>query len=159
MYSFSFWNKSVVPCLVLTVASWPAYKFLKRLIRWSAIPISFRIFHSLLWSTHNKQGCLPKTNSHYKSSHSTIFSEECLVYRGLHGLHMGLMTIPLQYDCCSTIDYFKPALLFIPEFGNYDLRAKYRPPSFFASKGSLECSHIHSFIHCLWSPSHYKGIQ
>ena len=34
-----------------TVASWPAYRFLKRQVRWSGIPISFRIFHSLLWST------------------------------------------------------------------------------------------------------------
>ena len=45
------WNQSVVPCPVLTVASRPVYKFLKRQIRWSGIPISWRIFHSLLWST------------------------------------------------------------------------------------------------------------
>ena len=44
---FPIWNESVVPCPVLTVASWPAYKFLKRQVRWSGIPISFRIFHSL----------------------------------------------------------------------------------------------------------------
>ena len=48
---FPIWNQSVVPCPVLTVASWPAYRFLKRQDRWSGIPISFRIFHSLLWST------------------------------------------------------------------------------------------------------------
>ena len=48
---FPIWNQSVVPCPVLTVASWPAYKFLKRQVRWSGIPISFRIFHSMLWST------------------------------------------------------------------------------------------------------------
>ena len=41
---FPIWNQSVVPCPVLTVASWPAYKFIKRQIRWSGIPISFRIF-------------------------------------------------------------------------------------------------------------------
>ena len=46
---FPIWKQSVVPCPVLTVASWPAYKFLKRQVRWSGIPISFRIFHSLLW--------------------------------------------------------------------------------------------------------------
>ena len=51
---FPIWNQSVVPCPVLTVASWPAYRFLKRQIRWSGIPISFRIFHSLLWSTQSK---------------------------------------------------------------------------------------------------------
>ena len=42
------------PCPVLTVASWPAYRFLRRQIRWSGIPISFRIFHSLLWSTQSE---------------------------------------------------------------------------------------------------------
>ena len=30
---FHIWNQSVVPCPVLTVASWPAYKFLKRQIQ------------------------------------------------------------------------------------------------------------------------------
>ena len=46
---FPIWNQSVVPCLVLTVAAWPAYRFLKRRVRWSGIPMSFRIFHVLLW--------------------------------------------------------------------------------------------------------------
>ena len=45
---FPIWNQSVVPCPVLTVASWPAYRFLRRHVRWSGIPISFRIFHSSL---------------------------------------------------------------------------------------------------------------
>ena len=45
---FPIWNQSVVPCPVLTVASWPTYRFLKRQVRWSGIHISFRIFHSLL---------------------------------------------------------------------------------------------------------------
>ena len=44
--TFPIWNQSVVPCPVLTVASWTAYRFLKRQVRWSGIPISFRIFHS-----------------------------------------------------------------------------------------------------------------
>ena len=51
---FPIWNQSVVPCPVLAVASWPIYRFLKRQVRWSGIPISFRIFHSLLWSTQSK---------------------------------------------------------------------------------------------------------
>ena len=45
---FPIWNQSVVPCPVLTVASWPAYRFLKRQIRCPGTPISFRIFHSFL---------------------------------------------------------------------------------------------------------------
>ena len=44
-------NQFVVPSPVLTVASWPAYRFPRRQVRWSGISISLRIFHSLLWST------------------------------------------------------------------------------------------------------------
>ena len=51
---FPIWNQSVVPCPVLTVASWPAYRFLKKRVTWSGIPISFRIFHSLSWSMQSK---------------------------------------------------------------------------------------------------------
>ena len=51
---FPIWKQSVVPCPVLTVASWPAYRLLKRQVRWSCIPISFRIFHSLLRSIESK---------------------------------------------------------------------------------------------------------
>ena len=48
---FSIWNQFVIPCPVLTVASWPVYRFLRRQDKRSGIPISLRIFHSLLWST------------------------------------------------------------------------------------------------------------
>ena len=41
---YPVWNQFVVPCPVLTVVSWPAYKFLRRQIRWSDIFISLRIF-------------------------------------------------------------------------------------------------------------------
>ena len=40
---FPIWNQSIVPCLVLTVAFWPAYRFLRRQVRWSGIPIFLRI--------------------------------------------------------------------------------------------------------------------
>ena len=48
---FPIWNQSVI-CPVLTVASWPAYRFLRRQVRWSGIPISLIIFHSL-WKCSN----------------------------------------------------------------------------------------------------------
>ena len=51
---FLIWNQSVVPCPVLTVASWPAYRFFRRQFKWSGIPISFRIFHSSVSSTQSK---------------------------------------------------------------------------------------------------------
>ena len=37
---FLIWNHSIIPCPVLTVASWPACRFLRRQVRWSGIFIS-----------------------------------------------------------------------------------------------------------------------
>ena len=51
---FPILNQSIVSCPALTVASWPTYRFLRRQVRWSGIPISWRIFHSWLWSTQSK---------------------------------------------------------------------------------------------------------
>ena len=41
---FPIWNQSVVPCPVLPIASWPAYRFLRRLVRWSGISLLFKNF-------------------------------------------------------------------------------------------------------------------
>ena len=48
---FPIWNQSVVPGPVLTIASWPAYRFLKRQVRWSGIPTSLRIFKFIVIHT------------------------------------------------------------------------------------------------------------
>ena len=40
---FPIWNQSVLPCPVLMAASWPAYYFIRRQVRWSDILISLRI--------------------------------------------------------------------------------------------------------------------
>ena len=37
---FPIWNQSVVPCQVLTAASWSSYRFLRKQVRWSVFPIS-----------------------------------------------------------------------------------------------------------------------
>ena len=41
---FQVWSQSIVPCPVLTVASWSAYGFLRRYVRLSGIPISLMNF-------------------------------------------------------------------------------------------------------------------
>ena len=48
---FPIWNQSVVPCPVLTVVSWPGYRFLRRQVQWSGIPISWRIFQFVVIHT------------------------------------------------------------------------------------------------------------
>ena len=51
---FSILNQSVVPYRVLTIASWPTYRFLRGQVRWSGILISLRDFHSSSWFTQSK---------------------------------------------------------------------------------------------------------
>ena len=48
---FPILNQSVVSHLVLTVASWPTYRFLRRQVRWSGTPISWRIFQFVVIHT------------------------------------------------------------------------------------------------------------
>ena len=47
-------NQSIIACPVLTVASWPAYSLLRRYVRWSGIPVSWRIFQFVV--THTVRG-------------------------------------------------------------------------------------------------------
>ena len=50
------WTSSIVPCPISTVASWPTYSFLRRQIKWSGIPISFRIFQFIVIHTFCHKG-------------------------------------------------------------------------------------------------------
>ena len=52
---FPIWNQSVVLCLVLIVTSWLAYRFLRRQVRWSGIPISWRSSQFVV--IHTVKGC------------------------------------------------------------------------------------------------------
>jgi len=58
--AFSTWNQSVVPCPILTVASWTAYRFLRRQVTWSGIPISWRIFQFVVIYTVKGFGTVNK---------------------------------------------------------------------------------------------------
>ena len=61
MYSQPIWNQSVVPCPVLTVASLPAYKFLRRQVKWPGIPITLRIFQFVVIHTAKGFSIVKKT--------------------------------------------------------------------------------------------------
>ena len=45
---FPILNQFIFPCPVLTVASWSAYRLLRMQARWSGIPISWRILHTVV---------------------------------------------------------------------------------------------------------------
>ena len=57
---FLIWNQSVVTCPVLTVASSPACRFLRRQVRLSGIPISLRIFQFVVIRTVKGFGVVNK---------------------------------------------------------------------------------------------------
>ena len=51
---FPIWNQSIVPCLVLTVASWPAYRFLRRQVGWSVCPF-LEEFYTVCCDPHSQR--------------------------------------------------------------------------------------------------------
>ena len=57
---FPIWNQSIIPGPVLTIASWPAYRFLQRQIRRSDIPNSLRIFQFFVIHTSKGSGIVNK---------------------------------------------------------------------------------------------------
>ena len=57
------WNQFIVPCLVLTVVSWPAYRFVRSQVRWSGIPISENF--SVCCNPHSLQCSLFSRNRHF----------------------------------------------------------------------------------------------
>ena len=57
---FPICSQSIFPCLILTVASWPAYRFLRRQVRWSGISISWRIFQFVVIHTVKGFGVVNK---------------------------------------------------------------------------------------------------
>ena len=51
---FPIWNQSVFPCPVLNVASWSAYRFLRRQVRWSGLP-SLEEFSTVCCDPHSQR--------------------------------------------------------------------------------------------------------
>ena len=88
--TFPIWNQSVVLCPVLTVASWPAYRFLKRQVRWSGIPISFRIFQFLVIHSVKGFGIVNKAEI-------DVFLEYCLAFLMIQRLLEIWSLVPLPF--------------------------------------------------------------
>ena len=72
---FPIWNQSVVPCQVLTVAFWPAYRFPKRQVRWSGMLISSRIFQFVVIHIVKGTGIVNKAEIHVFLELSSFFDD------------------------------------------------------------------------------------
>ena len=127
--------KSDFPCPVLTVAFWPVYRFLRRQVRWSGIPVSWRISHSLLWSIQSKAlvneevsvflkflcffhdpadvGNLISGSSVFSKSRLYIwkFSVHIMLKPSLNNFKLYLVSIWLECNCAGVWTFFGMALL------------------------------------------------
>ena len=72
---FQILNQSVVSYPVLTVASWPAYRFLRRQVKGSGIPISFRIFQFVVIHTVKSFGVVSKAEVEILLELSCFFND------------------------------------------------------------------------------------
>ena len=85
---FPILNQFVVPCPVITVASWPAYRFLRRQVRRSSIPISLRMFQFVVIHTVKGFSVVNETevdihyyDFQYKIQKSVLLKPKYLIYR------------------------------------------------------------------------------
>ena len=93
---FRIWIQSVVSCTVLTVASWPAYRFLRRQVRWSGIPISLRFFQFVV--THTVKGF-----SIVNEAEVDIFLEfPCFLYDPASVTIWSLVPLPFLNPACTS---------------------------------------------------------
>ena len=81
---FLIWNLPAVPCPVVTVASWPANRFLRRKVKWSGIPISLRIFQFVVIYTVKGFGIVNKAEVDIFLEHFCFFND--ITYQAIWSL-------------------------------------------------------------------------
>ena len=102
---FLIWNQSVVLCPVLTVASWPAHRFLKWQVRWSGILISFRIFQFVVILAI--QGTLKSLLQHHSLRASILRCSVLFFFSALTSIHEDWKDHSLDdTDTCWQSDVF-----------------------------------------------------
>ena len=119
-------NQSVVPCLLLTVASWPAFRFLRRQARWYCIPIFknfpvccvkgfsiineadvFLEFPCFFYDPTNIGNLISHPSAFSKSSlYIWNFSVHVLLKPSLKDFEHTLATIWNEYNCSAVWTFF-----------------------------------------------------
>ena len=112
------WNQSVVPCLVLTIVSWSAYRFLRRQVRWSGMLLLLLLLlrhFSSVWSAtvHFSALCNPIDGSPPASSIPRILQARILEQVAI-SFSNACMHAKLLQSCptlCNPMDSSPPGLL------------------------------------------------
>ena len=110
---FPIWNQSVVSCLVINVASWPAYRFLRRQVRWSGIPILWRISQCVVIHTVKGFGIVNKAEVDVFLELSCFFNDPADVGNLISGSHA-------FFKSSLNIWKFTVHILLKPGLGNFE---------------------------------------
>ena len=174
---FSVWNQSVFPCLVLTGASWPSYKFLREQVRWFGISISLRIFQFVVIHTVKGFGVVNKTEADVFLELSCFFDDPADVGNLISGSsafsksslniwkfsvhillkpHLEKMSITLQAtEMMAIVQQFEHSLAF-PFFGigmKTDLFQSCGHCTVFQICWHVECSTLTALSFRIWNNS------
>ena len=106
---FPIWNQSDVPCPILTVALWPAYRFLRRQVRWSGIPIFLRILQFVVIHTVKGLGIFNKREVDVFVEFSCFFYDPNdvgnLIYGSLSFLNLAWTSGNLLFTYCWILSW------------------------------------------------------
>ena len=132
---FPIWNQSIVPCSVLTAASWPAYTFLRRqdkVVWYSHLfknfpqivvihPIKgfneaevdvFLEFPCFLYNPTNVRNLISDSSTFYKSSlYTWKFSVLVLLKPSLKNFEHNLTSMGSEHNCPVVWTFFSTALV------------------------------------------------
>jgi len=98
---FPIWNQSVVPCPVLTVASWPVYRFLKRQVRWSGIPLFQNFPQFILSHTFKGFGIVNKAEIGVFWNSLAFSMHQCTFLLMVHYGSLSSTSLPTVYYLLS----------------------------------------------------------
>ena len=90
MDSFSYLEPACCSMSSSNIASWPAYRFLKRQVRWTGIPISFRVFQFIVIQTVKGFGIVNKAEI-------DVFFWKSLAFLMIHRMLAIWSLVPLPF--------------------------------------------------------------
>ena len=109
---FSILSQSVVLHRVLSVASGPAYRFLRRQVRWSGIPICLRTFPCFLYNPANVDNLISSSSSFSKSNSDIWKFLVCIMLKpSMQDFKHDLPSMSNECDCLMVSTFFGTMLL------------------------------------------------
>ena len=137
----------------LTIVSSPAYRFFRRQVRWSGIPISWRIFCDVLWSRQSRLWHSQWSRSRCFSVHTVGLANPHTMGRGHEASDIGPAACNLAFNFFLLLSILTKSSSCTSNTGNSIYWMRVRPTCDYTTPGGRRP------VWCLWSLSAKERLQ